>query len=195
MGQPELQLSDEEIGFYRDTFLFAQEASKTSFEQFLRSEYDVQVQEIPDGDRVNFDHWLCSMAIDLGWSNIGLKLHYQSKFARKIGVQRLGMPSKLIPEKLLRDLIQEYLNLCMGKIKSRFGSDSMMVSLPISQPTGDQQDPRQDVIDRNSDSWKVVWPEGHFYLSCQIHLVTTIENAQKIQKDVEINLDSMEMFT
>ena len=195
MEAPKFEVKELEQTFYEENFAFIQKASLECFDEFMRPEYQISITEIPQTENFDFDHWVCAISVKLGWCNIGLKLHYRSEVVRELVASRMKIDAKTIPEKLIQDLVQEYLNLMMGKIKNKFGSDNTVVSLPTTRPTSDQEDPRIDMIDRNNLCWQVTWPDNCVYFACQINLETSIEQVQaELPEETEVNPGVLELF-
>lgn len=164
------ETSPEEQIFYDQVFCFLKEASVTCFERMIVGIKNVEVKDIPQDESFHYDHWTCSTEIKLSYATVGIKLHYRTSTARCLAAQRLGLDAFSLPTELLRDMIQEYLNLMMGLVKRKLRSVDLGVAIPETAPTGDLDDPRLVLVDRNGITWRLSWPEDSVYFSCFVKL-------------------------
>ena len=125
--------SDRYVSFdlHFEVFDFVRDSTKVCLKEFVDSQ-DIDARNIPDADQINYDHWVCSIKIKLDYGSISMKLHYRSNVARHVASVRFNIPAKEIADSTLRDMIQEYLNLVMGRIKSRYGSADVSVTVPAA---------------------------------------------------------------
>ena len=181
MVKEALKIDNNELEFYEIFFSYVMAATKDCFAQFNNGEATVN-RPIPDSIQINYDHWVCAITIKLDVATVGIKLHYSSAVARILASKRLQQPPNSIPNKILGDIIQEYINLVMGQIKKQFSSVDISVMIPQTAPARDMEDPRSEVLDRSSTTWQLFWPHESVFFSCII----------KIEKDIsEIDLDKL----
>lgn len=192
----EIVINEKEVTFYKDTFSFIEQCTKRCFESYSKGLSQVETSVIPEDEAIDYDHWGCSILVNLGFGSIGLKLHYRSSVAREIASRRMNLPKDRVPSLILRDVIQEYLNLLMGQIKSRYGGKDIRVSLPITEPLDDLSDPRFEAIDRNAKNWKLSWSvENSMFFSCFVDLWQDIDQIGEIDSvEIESVQGKLEVF-
>lgn len=179
MADVALKISERESRFYREVFDYVRDSSIEILREF--DEIDgIICDELSDEDELRCDHWICSIIVNFDEARIAIRLHYRSGVARHIAAQRTSLEPTDIPDILIRDIIQEYLNLIMGRIKTRYGSASVVVSLPKSQPANDLEGPRADNAVGNADYWKLTWPDCHFHFGCFITLERGVKGLESL---------------
>lgn len=198
MGAKKLEISAKELEIYDSLLALVQDATRKCFAQFSDHPAKI-VAPIPDSVDINFDHWVCAINIKLDMASIDVKLHYSSGVARLLASKRFNIPAKSIPNKVLGDFIQEYLNLVMGQVKKKIGSADISVMVPETSPTRDMEDPRFEVLDRNSASWQLSWPDQSFFFSCMVKLEQELAeiDLQKLKTTDKVDEDDsgeMELF-
>ena len=173
-----------EESFYNRCFEVVQECSLN----VLRSTSKIDALEMTryePGEDLTHDHWVCSLSIDLGPATVYIKVHFDSRTARRLANRYRIIKNQDLPVSMLSDYMREYLNLMMGDIKTRYGCELETVSVPKIAPTYDQGTSMHSDTDINSTFWKIAWKDSQVILGCFVSVQGDISKLQPNHQPVQ----------
>lgn len=163
-------------------------ASSQSFASMVHGEHVSSMGANHNG-HLTPDHWITSIHIQLSFMNIDLSMHYVSKAARAVASKKLGIPVELLPNQLVIDVMQEYLNMLMGRLKSSFPHPGNQATIPLTRPAMDADGLGVIPIDRHSAEWSLVWQDHSFLFQAFIAQTGPIESHSEEEEKSSQNVE------
>ena len=137
-------------------------------------ETETETIEVENQDDFCYGHWMAFIMISGSAVRIMLKLHFKKSTAIGMLSKKARSESREKADRMAMDFMKEQCNLMAGALKGAFNSAKIITGLSIPLVTrGFDEAVFSDKVDKskNSDVWKIEWPEGSMICSSVIEIL------------------------
>lgn len=147
-------MSGTEKNFVDSCFAYTRETGLTYLNHSTGMS-DLNLRDFNPRNKLDYEHWICSITVNLDTAKIYIKSHFNSGTARMIAAAAAQKPEDEISDAFMMDYMKEYLNMVMGYIKSRYQSQDVNVSLPVISKGAPSPLDTGSPSDTYTDFWKI----------------------------------------